>query len=137
MCRRSVYCTQTVLQYAALSEAIDTVLGLHQRSFTGTFGSKRPTRRVNEGTSGKFLSVDGTSPLWDAISAIMYHTSQTKRDEMSVEVGAISAVFHSLHGEFPPPRWLPVVSFHIVMLLIVGAPLLLFWHTCSHILDGL
>jgi hypothetical protein len=147
MCRVGV-CSQTILRYATLSQAMDIVPCQRNATFIDTYGIKRPYRRRTKNVNAKYGSAvelggvrgsgggDGTDQLWEAMGANTYRIGLAKEPELEVEE-TISAVFHSLHGEFPPPWWIAVVSFNRGILLIVGAPCIDCWHIFGswHVFD--
>jgi hypothetical protein len=139
MCRAGV-CSQTILRYAALSHAMDLVPFRRNTAFIDTFGIKRSFHRRTINANAKCGSAvqlggvrgsgggDGTDQLWEAMGANRYRIGIAKEPELGVGE-TTSAVFHSAHGQFPPPWWLAVVSFNRIILLIAGAPCI----DCLHI----
>jgi hypothetical protein len=132
MCSNGV-CPQTILRYAALSHAMDLVPFRRNTTFIEIYGIKRSFQRKTTNANAKYGSAvhlggvrgsgggEGTDQLWEAMRANSYRIGIAEEPELGVGENT-SAVFHSVHGQFPPPWWLAVVSFNRVILLIAGAP---------------
>ena len=116
---------------------MDVVLYRRNATFIETFGIKRPYQRKTKNANAKYGSAvrmggvrgsvegEGTDQLWAAMGANSYRIGESIGIAKGPGPGVgetTSAVFHSLHGQFPPPWWLAVVSFNRVILLIAGAP---------------